>query len=52
MDQKDPISRLDQIIEQLGRLYAEADQIIDSRIEKVRDAIRITPQRRQCEPLQ
>jgi hypothetical protein len=47
----DLINRLEQIIDELGRLYAEADQILDSRIEMVRE--RMTPPRaRQHEPLQ
>jgi hypothetical protein len=48
----DPINRLDQIIDQLGRLYAEADQIIDSHVEKVRERTAPMTHRivRQCEP--
>jgi hypothetical protein len=46
---KNPLSRLDQIIDQLGALYAEADQIIDSHVEKARE--RVAPKMpRRCEP--
>jgi hypothetical protein len=34
---KNPINRLDEIITQLAGLYREADQIIDSHIEKARE---------------
>jgi hypothetical protein len=40
-----PLTRLDQIINQLGQLYAEADQIIDSHVGKVRERVAPTTPR-------
>jgi len=38
MDRKNgAMNRLDEIINQLGSLYSEADQILDSLVEKVRE---------------
>ncbi len=50
-ESKDWTTWLDEIINQLGRLYAEADEIIDRNVGRARErTASTTPRHVRCEP--